>query len=150
MINPMEVSLALLADAANATENHKLNVLGIFGVINPPVLPYRHPSMTLVLKFEVDPVEANTEKTIEVVLVDPDGRELNRIAIQSRLPNPPAPGVPIELAMNLGLNGVQFTRPGPHAFVILVNGETKKRVPMVVTNPVPTSAQGDDDDDDRG
>ena len=131
----MEVALALLADAANATETKKLNVLGIFSNINPPLLPYRHPSMTLVLKFEVDPVEADTDKTIQVVLVDPDGRELNRLEIQARLPKPENAGAPMELLLNLGMNGVFLERAGPHAFVILVNGETKKRVPLNVTAP---------------
>ncbi len=131
----MEVTLALLADAANQTDTKKLNVLGVFGNINAPVLPYRHPSMTLVLKFSVDPVEADTDKAIQVVLVDPDGREINRVEIQAHLPASENRGQPMELLANLGMNGVQFDRGGPHAFVILVNGETKTRVQLNITPP---------------
>jgi hypothetical protein len=35
----MEVTLAVLADYANVTGSGKLNVMGIFGEVNPPVLP---------------------------------------------------------------------------------------------------------------
>jgi len=140
----MEVALALLADAANATANNKLNVLGAFTHINPPMLPYQHPAMTLVLKFDADPVEENTDKTIQVVLVDPDGRELNRLDIQSHLPAGDAPGAQIEVLLQLTLNGIRFERPGPHAYVVLVNGETKTRVPLnVVAPPQPPQETGD-------
>jgi hypothetical protein len=146
----MEVALALLADAANQTDTKKLNVLGVFGNINAPVLPYRHPTMTLVLKFTVDPVEADTDKTIRVVLVDPDGRELNRIEIQAHLPLAENRGVPMELVMNLGMNGVEFEKGGPHAFVVLVNGETKTRVPLSVTAPNDMLAKENHDDNALG
>ncbi|MBE0608580.1 MAG: hypothetical protein IH609_04320 [Dehalococcoidia bacterium] len=129
----MEVSLALLADAANTTATQKLNVLGVFGNINPPGLPYRHPSMTLVLKFDADPVEVGTEKSIHIVLVDPDGREINRLEMTTTIPEPREPGQPIEMALQVGLNGLRFERSGPHAFVVIVNGETKRRVPLTVT-----------------
>jgi hypothetical protein len=132
----MEVALALLADAANATANNKLNVLGVFGNINPPMLPHRHPSMTLVLKFDADSVEGDTDKNIQIVLVDPDGRELNRLEIQGHVPPGRVPGAPIEMIMQVSMNGLKFERAGPHAFVVLVNGETKKRVPLNVTAPV--------------
>lgn len=128
----MEVTLALLADAANATANNKLNVLGVFSQLNPPVLPYQHPAMTLVLKFDADPVEGDTDKDIRVVLVDPDGRELQRMDIQSHLPESSGPGLRIEVLMQLTLNGVYFERAGPHAFVVLVGGETRARVPLTV------------------
>ena len=131
----MEVSLALLADAANSTATKKLNVLGVFGNINPPALPYRHPSMTLVLKFDVDAVEVATQKTLHIVLVDPDGREINRLEMVTTIPQPTQPGEPIEMALQVGLNGLLFERGGPHAFVVIVNGETKRRVPLSVTPP---------------
>lgn len=144
---PMEVALALLADAANATATNKLNVLGVFTNINTPVLPYHHPAMTLVLKFDADPVEENTDKNIQIVLVDPDGRELNRFDIQSHLPADPTPGAPIEVLIQLTLNGVRFERSGPHAYVVLVNGETKARVPLNVVAPTPHLETGGSPDD---
>lgn len=144
----MEVSLALLADAANATETKKLNVLGIFANINPPVLPYRHPSMTLVLKFEVDSLEADTDKTIRIVCVDPDGREITNLEVQAHIPVNQNPGQSMEMVMNLGFNGIRFERAGPHAFAVLVNGETKKRVPLNVTAPrVPNPEANNDNAD---
>jgi hypothetical protein len=129
----MEVTLALLADAANSTANNKLNVLGVFSNINPPIIPYTHPTMTLVVKFEADPVEANTKKTIQVVLLEPDGRELHRLEIEATLPPAGDAGHILEVVMQMALNGIKFERPGPHAFVVMVNGETKRRVPLNVS-----------------
>lgn len=126
----MEVALALLADASNATANNKLNVLGVFTMINAPALPHRHPAMTLVLKFDADPVEAGTTKAIQVVLLDPDGRELTKLDIQAMVPQPGQPGAVVEMLLQLGMNGLRFEQAGPHAFVVIVNGETKRRVPL--------------------
>jgi hypothetical protein len=101
--------------------------------------------MTLVVKFEVDPLEADTDKTIRIVCVDPDGREIASLDVQAHIPVNPNPGQVMEMVMNLGFNGIQFVRAGPHAFAILVNGETKKRVPLQVTPPRMPAQEAQDD-----
>ena len=48
----MDVTLALLADAANVSQDGKLNILGIFNGLGAAAFPATHPSMHLVLRFE--------------------------------------------------------------------------------------------------
>ena len=130
----MEVSLALLADAANITANGKLNVLGAFTNINARGgFPHTHPVMTLVIKFEADRFEAGAEKEIEVVVSDPDGGELARLNAKAKLPESTGPD-PISAMMQLQFTSLQFAKAGPHAFVILVGGDVKQRVPFKVTD----------------
>ena len=131
----MEVTLALLADAANTTANHTLNVLGAFTNINPDSIPHVHPAMTLVVKFEADAIEAGQEKAIAIVLVEPDGKELTRLEFSQTLPLPPERGTTVELLLQMALNGLRFDRSGPHHFAITVNGEMKRRIPLNVSQP---------------
>ena len=51
----MEVSLAVLSDYANVTGDGKLNIMGLFGEINPPVLPFSLPTMFLALALTASP-----------------------------------------------------------------------------------------------
>ncbi len=131
----MEVTLALLADAANATETKKLNVLGIFSNINPPELPYRLPGLTLVLKFEFDRAEVTASKLLRVVCVDPEDVEIAGLDVPLQVPDSTDVGQPLELAVHLAFNGIRFTRAGRHTFVVVVDGEVKKRVTLNVAEP---------------
>ncbi len=138
----MEVALALLADAANVTANGKLNVLGAFTSINVRSgFPYRHPSMTLVVQFEADRFEAGSEKQIEVVLSNPDGGELARLSAKAKLPETKGPE-PISVVIQLQFANLKFAGGGPHAFVIMVGGETKRRVGFMVNDLTGEEATG--------
>ncbi len=64
----MDVPLALIADAANISEEGKLNVLGVFNRITARELPATHPQLTLVLKFVADAVEAGQTKRLQIFL----------------------------------------------------------------------------------
>src|SRR5687768_18609054 len=104
----VEVPLALLADAANTTENGKLNVLGVFSQLLPAELPYVHPVMTLVIKFEADTVERGSQKDIEIRLVDADGKPIISMKSPMVVPNETVPGRPIEIQTLIGLSGLRF------------------------------------------
>ncbi len=128
----MDVPLALIADAANISEEGKLNVLGVFNRITTRELPATHPQLTLVLKFVADAVEAGQTKHLEIFLSDPDGQKLLTLEADIEVPSPKDPGKPVELVMPQAIAGLTFERSGPHAFHILVNGEPKARVPADV------------------
>jgi hypothetical protein len=48
----MFISFALFADAANISQEGKLNVLGVFDAVHVAALPSVHPRATLVLRFK--------------------------------------------------------------------------------------------------
>lgn len=131
----MEVPLAVLADAANVSQEGKLNIFGIFNRLWAMNFPAQHPQMQLVLAFEADHAEAEQTKTLEVQLRDGDGTKLMAISGKLKVPKGEA-GYPIRINHMLPLNGLRFEKPGDYVFKILVNGETKNSVSFSVAQPV--------------
>ena len=131
----MEVTLALLADYANITREGKLNVMGLFTIINAPVLPWIHPQMQLVLDLEADPAEWDTQKNIEIKLMDADANQLLSIQGGVKVPRGQS-GQRLHINSIMTFGNIKLNSAGDYAFVILIGGETKKRVPLRV-NYVP-------------
>lgn len=139
----MDMTLGLLADAANTTANQKLNVLGVFSNISVIAFPAAHPMMNLVLRFKPDRAESGQEKKIEAILLDPDGQELGKIEASFVVPAPVGGVVP-DMQAIIPLPNVIIRREGPHAFSVLVNGDSKGSVPFTVAlRPPPTQEQGE-------
>ena len=129
----MNVTLGLLADAANTTADSKLNVLGVFDRIFAGTFPAIHPSMTLVVRFEADSVERDQTKQIAILLVDADGAEVLQIQSEIRVQAGQG-GEPTIYLQILGLVGVNFPHAGNYEFVIMIGGEPKHRVPLKLLN----------------
>lgn len=131
----MDVNLAVPADYANVSQDSKLNIVGIFQEVNPPVLPFALPQMYLVVSFVAGPAEFGSVKNIRIVLLDNDGNEMLALEGQAQVPRPPRPGRRAFINQVIGLNGITFQRPGDYAFSILVGGETKETVGLHVNEP---------------
>lgn len=56
----MRVALGVLADYANVSADGKLNIMGVFQIVNVIQFPHVHAQMHLVLTLEADPSEAGT------------------------------------------------------------------------------------------
>ena len=132
----MEVPLAVLADAANVSQEGKLNIFGIFNRIGSVNFPALHPQMQLILAFEADHAEAEQTKTVEVQLRDSDGTKLMAISGTLKVPKGEA-GYPIRINHIFPLNGLKFEKAGDYVFKILVNGEAKNSVSFSAVQAVP-------------
>ncbi len=130
----MDVTLAVLADYANVSQDGKLNIMGIFQEINAVSLPIPLPQMYLVASFEAGPAEFDSQKQLRVVLLDNDGNEKLALEGQVQVPRPPRPGSRAYINEAIGLAGVPFDSAGDYAFAILVGGETKATVPLHVND----------------
>ena len=128
---PMEITLALLADAANISVEGKLNVLGAFSNIYASSFPARHPSMNLVFEFDASASESGSMRHIEVRLLDEDGKTLGTLETDFAVPQPER-GRRIIFGAVLPLTDVVFERPGNHVFDVLINGDSKKQVPLAI------------------
>lgn len=131
----MEVKLALLADYANVTREGKLNLMGIFDVINAPSLPWTHPQMRLVLTFEANPAEWDTQKKVQIKLLDADAREKLTMGADIKVPTGKS-GRNVPINSIIVINNLRFDVAGYYAFYILIGEETKKEIPLTV-NYVP-------------
>ncbi len=130
----MRVTLAVLADHANVTQDGKLNIIGIFQEVNPPFLPFPLPQIFLVATFEAEPPDYGREQSIRVALRAKNGGDSEMLALegQALVPQPTRPGGPVYLNQALGLSGVTFERAGDYEFSISVEGEEKATVPLRV------------------
>jgi hypothetical protein len=128
---PMEVTLALLADAANVTESGKLNVLGAFDTVFSDQFPYQHPQMYCVVRLSAGPAEFGKEKKLEISVVDPDGKVLGMLRGTATVPDPGS-GRRASVEIMLRMGNVPFKEPGDYAVVVLVGGEEKWSIPLQV------------------
>ena len=127
----MDVTLALLADAANVSREGKLNLLGIFDTIFAHAFPSTHPQMQLVIRLEADATEAGRTRTLEIRFVSEDGRILFRVPGAMTIGTAPLGGS-VRLEHVLTLNNVHVEGPGSYRFDVLVDGEPVTTIPLRV------------------
>lgn len=134
----MEVTLAVLADYANVTQEGKLNVMGLFTHINARVIPYIHPQMLLVWEAEAGPAEWGTRKDVEIKLLDEAANQI--LSVRGNLEVPRGePSRPVRINSLMGFNNVKFDAEGDYEFAILIGGETKKNVSFRVSYITPVA-----------
>ncbi len=126
----MDVSLALLADAANTSRDGKLNLLGIFDAIQAPKFPTTHPSMTLVLRLEASAADGNRAHDLDVRFIDADGARLFKIDARVVVPPGMEPGQPHQFTHPIQINGLALKRPGQYAFEVRMDGVLAATVPL--------------------
>ena len=71
----MHVSFALFADAANLSQEGKLNVLGVFDAVHVGQFPTIHPRATFVMRLKGRPEDAGTHP-MTLRWTNPRGAEL--------------------------------------------------------------------------
>lgn len=126
----MNVDLAVVADAANVSQEGKLNVLGIFDTIWGTHFPLRHGSMVFVVRVEGQ-FDEQGEHRLELRLADADGAQIFKAEGPLHLAGG-RPGRPVKPHIILGLSGVVFPAAGDYSFEILIDGEHKRSVPLYV------------------
>lgn len=132
----LRIGLSAIADAANISQEGKLNITGIFNNINATSFPAVHPSMVLVFVIEGERSEAQTEHALKVDLIDEDGNLLiPSIEGNMKFADIP-PGERIHAPQILHMVNVQFKHQGHHEFKIIINGEVRASVPIAVTSIV--------------
>lgn len=132
----MQITMAVVADAANRTDNGKLNLLGVFHTLFAVTTPCQHPHMAIVLNFEATAMERGTRQKIGIRLVDADGKPvLNMPESFIDVPGDPNIVTP-QLSLIANIAGVMFERFGAYQFDISINDEIRGRIPIQIA-PVP-------------
>jgi hypothetical protein len=72
----MHVSFALFADAANLSQEGKLNILGVFDAVQVASMPTVHPRATLVLRLKGTSSDIGRH-TVSLRWLNPGGTELS-------------------------------------------------------------------------
>lgn len=114
---------ALIADVVNRTAEGKLNIVGEFNLIGTAKMPTRHPVMHLAARVYF-PIVAGTEgHTLQIDLVDEDGRKL--IPTTEATPihvGPALPGMGLRADIFAQFVDTVFHRFGPHEVRLIVDG----------------------------
>ena len=120
----MKHQLFLAADCANISQEGTLNIMGVFRVINSPKFPARHPAIHLVVNLEAELGEYGDERTLNILLHDPDGVEMMSLALPIKIPEIKDGMIP-EVNSIFNLRDIVFQKPGPYRFVVMVDRDHK-------------------------
>lgn len=117
----MHLSFALFADAANISQEGKLNILGVFDALQVGQLPTIHPRATLILRLKARGDDSGRH-TLALGWFGPDGEELWSSSGELEVGAPP-PGaaeldVPVIAAIDLPIR-----EPGIHAMRVALDGD---------------------------
>ncbi len=132
----MEIDLAVVADAANVSQEGKLNILGIFDTIWAREFPFRHSAMVFVLRVTADFTDTGAHQ-LQVRLMGADGEQLFKAEGPLKVP-PGTPGRPVKPHVIMGLGGVSFPKPGDYSFEVIVDEQPLRSVPLHVM-PAPAA-----------
>ncbi len=133
----MRLELFLAADYANITGDGKLNVMGIFRVINATNFPARHASMHLVIRMIPELGEYGVTRDLKVILREPDGNELVELSGQIEAPERSGELSP-EVNVILELKDLIYPQPGPYQFIVLVDKDYKGSLQVMLNKIDPS------------
>jgi hypothetical protein len=126
----MHLSFALFADAANLSQEGKLNILGVFDAVQVAALPTIHPRAHLVVRLKAAREDVGAH-TISLHWLNPSGEELWTSSGELNIGAPPTGlgemDMPIIAAIDLPLD-----RPGTYVMRVQLDGTTKGDVRLVV------------------
>jgi|SRR5215212_4388874 len=129
----VDATLTVAADNANVSTDGKLNIIGVFQEFTPQRFPAMVPQIALVISWDAEPVEFGSQKDVHISFMGPDPDErLSLPPVQLTIPEAPRPGERAIVHQILNIQGLPLLRSGPHAFFVVVGGETKARVPLYV------------------
>lgn len=135
----MHVSFALFADAANLSQEGKLNILGVFDAVQVGALPTVHRRATLVVHLKGDQRDVGSHR-LTLRWKSPSGEELWASHGEVQVQAPPESGVmdlPVIAAVDLPLD-----HPGAYAMHVMIDDGPAATVPLHVRLPMPQMPPG--------
>ena len=126
----MQISFALFADAANLSQEGKLNVLGVFGAVQVASLPAVHPRAHLVvgLRGGRDDVGAHQ---VSLRWNNPSGKELWSTAGNLDIALPPGEVTELDLPLIAAID-LPIDQAGTYTMRVAVDDDISTDVRLVV------------------
>jgi hypothetical protein len=111
----MHVSFALFADAANISQEGKLNILGVFDAVHVGQLPALHPRATFVIRIKATAADVGAH-AMALRWTNPRGSELwsseAQLEVGSAPPGTTELDMPVILQLDLPLDAIGDYRMG--------------------------------------
>ncbi len=131
----MHVSFALFADAANLSQEGKLNILGVFDAVHVGAFPSVHPRATLVVRLKGSPADAGVH-SMGLRWLNPRGDELWSSSAEISVGAPPGAvgelDMPVIVAVDLPLDA-----PGDYAMLVELDNTRHAEVVLHVRGAPP-------------
>jgi hypothetical protein len=117
----MHVSFALFADAANISQEGKLNILGVFDSVHVGQLPALHPRATFVVRLKATPQDTGTHP-LSMRWVNPRGNDLWTSEAEIEVGIPPAGTSEIDMPVIIQLD-LPLDVLGDYRMTIAIRGQ---------------------------
>ena len=132
----MHVTFALFADAANLSQEGKLNILGVFDALQVGTLPALHPRATLVVHLKGSVADAGQHR-VSLQWLSPSGSELWSSEGELGVATPPSGVLDMDFPLIAQLD-LPLDLAGGYLMRVGLDGETHAEVPLQVRS---TTAQ---------
>ncbi len=134
----MHIAFALFADAANLSQEGKLNILGVFDALQVGTLPAMHPRASLVLRLKGSPDEVGTH-SVGLRWTNPNGQELWSSEGELQVGPPPAGVSELDLPL-IATVDLPLDVPGTYRMEVMLDKEAQTALVLQVrgdqTRPV--------------
>lgn len=134
----MDVSAALLADAARVADGKLYVHGGGWDRITASTFPSRHLSMAVALIFRVQYDEALTGQPVSISIHTEDGKQITPpVTHEVSAGHPPGTlrGAPSFVAYTLTMNLVEFEQPGAYYVLVMHKEHEMTRIPFTLQLP---------------
>jgi len=132
----MHVSFALFADAANISQEGKLNILGVFDALQVASVPAVHPRATLVVRLKAHAEDAGRH-TLAFAWVGPNESELWSSSGELEVGAPPPGAVELDVPVIAAID-LPVREPGQHVMRVALDGALHAELALHVRAGNPT------------
>lgn len=126
----MYCSFALFADAANLSQEGKLNVLGVFDALHVASVPAVHPRATLVVRLKASPDDAGTH-ALSLTWVGPGGDEIWSSSGEVEVHSPPPGAIEVDIPVIAAID-LPIAEAGVHVMRVELDTEVEAEVGLHV------------------
>jgi Family of unknown function (DUF6941) len=126
----MHVSFALFADAANLSQEGKLNILGVFDAVQVATMPAVHPRANLVVRLKGTIIDAGVHR-VSLRWINPAGVELWSSEGELEVASPPTTVTEMDFPLIAQVD-LPLDQPGAYTMRIALDDEPHAEIPLVV------------------
>ena len=130
MLRGMQVAFALFADAANLSQEGKLNVLGVFDALQVGSVPAVHPRAHLVVHLKGTLSDVGRH-TVTLRWINPKGSELWTSTGELNVGQPPAGVTEMDLPLIAQID-LPIDSGGPYRMTVSLDDRQSAEVPVQV------------------
>jgi hypothetical protein len=130
MLRVMQVAFALFADAANLSQEGKLNVLGVFDALQVGALPAVHPRAHLVVHLKGTPIDVGRH-SVTLRWINPSGSELWTSTGELNVGQPPSGVTEMDLPLIAQID-LPIDAAGAYQMTVSLDDQQSALVPVQV------------------